>query len=49
MFETSMNFHQGSRQPGRMVGNLYGSGYYPGASSGRATSMDSPYIYIRTL
>jgi hypothetical protein len=49
MFETSMNFHQGSRQPGRMVGNLYGSGYYPGASSGRATSMESPYINIQTL
>jgi hypothetical protein len=51
MFETSMNFHQGSREPIRMVGNLEKSGYYPGASSGRASGLDadSPYIYIQTL
>jgi hypothetical protein len=51
MFETSMNFHQGSREPVRMVGNLEKSGYYRGASSGRADGKDSdsPYIYIQTL
>jgi hypothetical protein len=49
MFETSMNFHQGSRVPVVMVGNLEKSGYYPGAASGRATGPDSPYIHIQTL
>jgi hypothetical protein len=50
MVETSMNFHQGSREPLKMVGNLEKSGYYPGASSGRASGMgDSNYIHIQTI
>lgn len=49
MFETSLNFHQGTREPVRMVGNLLHTGYYPGAASGRATRPDGPYIKIQTL
>jgi hypothetical protein len=49
MFETSMNFHQGSRVPVKMVGNLLDTGYFPGAAGGRATGPDGPYIYIQTL
>lgn len=50
MFETSMNFHQGERRPGKMVGNLLDTGYYPGASVGRAAGPGDPhFISINTL
>jgi hypothetical protein len=49
MFETSMNFHQGTRKPGKMIGNLLESGYYAGAAAGRAVETDEHYIKVQTL
>lgn len=49
MVETSMNFHQGTRRPEKMVGNLLESGYYPGAATGRAIESDTHFVRIATL
>jgi hypothetical protein len=49
MFETSLNFHAGTREPQRMVGNLLHTGWYPGANTGRSREAGDAFTHIQTL
>jgi len=49
MFESSSNFHQGNRPPGKMLRGLVGDGFFPAVPEGRWNEPGTHFMPRRTL